>query len=286
VRGQTALGIKGFLTDVLFARRASKVGFGIIAAFVLLMVIGPFVIPYGPYQTSSAVFAPPSTSHLLGTDYQGKDVLSQLIFGAYSSMGVGIMGSLGALFIGLTIGVLAGYFTKWEGALTGITDIVMIFPAVPLLVLLGTLRPADDVYLIIILSVVLWPPIARSMRSQVLSLREQPFVEVAKVSGMGDGEILLKIVVRSVAGIAFAYFVITAAAAIILVTGLDYIGVGNPDVVSWGSMIYWGQQFGFYAGAWWWIVTPGVAISLLMLGFTLVGFSVEEVLNPRLRTKA
>ncbi len=90
--------------------------------------------------------------------------------------------------------------------------------------------------------------------------------------------------IRSVAVIAFAYFVLTVGAAIILVTGLEYIGVGNPDIVSWGSMIYWAQNFGFYAGAWWWILAPGVAISLLTIGFALIGFSIEEALNPRLRT--
>ncbi|MHB8567499.1 MAG: ABC transporter permease [Nitrososphaerales archaeon] len=272
------------LVSTLLSRRSSKAGVAIIVAFLLLILIGPFVIPYGPYDTSNSVYAPPSLSHLLGTDYQGKDVLSQLVWGAIPSMVVGVLGAMGAVLIGLLVGSLAGYFTRYEGILTGFTDIVMIFPPVPLMVLLGTIRPASSTDLIIILSVVLWPPIARSIRSQVLSLREMPFIEVAKMSGMRDWEILLKLIVRSVAVIAFAYFVLAVGAAIILVTGLEYIGVGNPDIVSWGSMIYWAQNFGFYAGAWWWILAPGIAISLLTIGFALIGFSIEEALNPRLRT--
>jgi peptide/nickel transport system permease protein len=280
---QTRRKLQRGLSSILFEKRSSKAGLVIILAFVILVLLGPLLIPYGPYQTSNNKYAPPSFSHLLGTDYLGKDVLSELVWGAYPSMIVGVAGALGAVLIGLFVGVLAGYFVKWEGVLTGFTDIVMIFPPVPLMVLLGTIRPASDIDLIVILSVVLWPPIARSIRSQVLSVREMPFVEVAKMSGMGDWEIVRKIVVRSVAVIAFAYFVLTVGASIILVTGLEYLGVGNPDIVSWGSMIYWGQQFGFYIGAWWWVLAPGVAISLLSIGLALIGFSFEEVLNPRLR---
>jgi peptide/nickel transport system permease protein len=273
------------LARSILKKRSAIVGVAIVLGFVLLILIGRLLVPYGPYQTSSALESPPSLSHILGTDYQGKDVLSQLIYGAIPSMGVGIASALGAVLIGTFIGVLAGYYAKLEGILTGLTDIVIMFPAVPLIVLIGAVRYPGYVEFVLILSLVLWPPIARSIRSQVLSLRRTPMIEVGKMSGMSDLEIVTKLVVRSVATIAFAYFVLTAAASIVLVTGLEYIGVGNPDVVSWGSMIYWAQQFGFYAGAWWWIITPGVAISLLTIGFALIGFSVEEGLNPRLRTR-
>lgn len=273
------------LSRVLFAKRSSKVGFAIIVAFILLMLIGPIFFPASLLKSHPTdAYAPPSSSHLLGTDYLGADVFAQLIFGAVPSMGVGVLGALGAVLIGLMVGVLAGYYGKLEGSLTGLTDLVMIFPPVPLMVLLGTIRTTTNVDLIIILAVVLWPPVARSIRSQVLSLREMPFVEVAKMSGMKGWEILTKIIVRSVAVIAFAYYVLTVGAAIILVTGLEFLGVGNPNAVSWGSMIYWAQQLAYIAGAWWWIIAPGVAISLLTIGFALIGFSFEEVLNPRLRT--
>jgi ABC-type dipeptide/oligopeptide/nickel transport system permease subunit len=267
----------------LIRRRSAKVGIAIVLALAVLILVGPFVVPYDPYATSPNANAPPSLSHPLGTEYQGRDILSQLVNGAYRSMVVGIAGSLGAVGIGMLIGLHAGYFRRLEGVLTGFTDVVMIFPAVPLMVLLGTLRPATDLYLITILSVVLWPPIARSIRSQVLSVRELPYVEVAKMSGMGDLEVMVRVVIPAVAAIIFAYFVLTVAASVILVTGLEYIGVGNPDVVSWGSMVFWAQQFGFYSGDWWWILAPGLAITLLTIGFALIGYSIEEVMNPRLR---
>ncbi|MDG6983072.1 MAG: ABC transporter permease [Nitrososphaerota archaeon] len=265
-------------------RKAAKAGIIIIGAILLLVIIGPFVVPYGPYQSNfSLVNSPPSLAHPLGTEYQGRDILSQLVWGAQSSLLVGVGGALGAVLIGALIGMFAGYFRRLEGLLTGFTDIIMIFPAVPLIVLLGTLRPVNTTYLIVILSVVLWPPVARSIRSQVLSVKSLPYVEVAKMSGMRDIEIVYKVIFPAVAAIIFAYFVLTVAACVVLVTGLEFLGVGNPDIVSWGSMIYWAQQFGFYSGAWWWILAPGAVITLFTVGLAMIGYSVEEVMNPRLR---
>lgn len=271
------------ISSVLLEKRTSKIGLAIILAFLVFVIVGPLVVPY-PTHNLTNEYASPSLAHPLGTDQLGADILSELVWGAAPSMIVGVFGALGAVLIGLIVGVFAGYFLELEGVLTGMTDIVMIFPAIPLMVLLGTIRPASNIDLIVIISIVLWPPIARSIRSQVLSLREMPFIEVAKMSGMSDWEIIGKSIFRSVAGIAFAYFVLTVGASIIVVTGLEYLGVQNPDIVSWGSMIYWGQQFGFYSGAWAWVIAPGAAISLLTIGFAMIGFSFEEVLNPRLRT--
>ena len=269
----------------LLRRKSARAGFTIVGAILAVMIVGPFVVPYGPYQVNySLVNSPPSWSHLLGTDYQGADVLSQVVWGAQLSLLVGVGGAVLAVVIGTVIGIFAGYFNRLEGLLTGFTDVIMIFPAVPLIVLLGTRRPVDDPYLITILGVVLWPPVARSIRSQVLSVKHHPYVEVAKMSGMGDLEIVFRVIFPAVAAIIFAYFVLTVAACVVLVTGLEFLGVGNPDVVSWGSMIYWAQQFGFYAGSWWWIVAPGAIITLFTIGLALIGYSVEEVMNPRLRT--
>jgi len=269
---------------LLLRKKSARFGITIVVALLALVLLGPLVVHYNPYSTSPGIAdSPPSLGHPLGTEYQGRDVLSQLIYGAQSSMFVGVAGALGAVLIGMVVGVLAGYFSRLEGLLTGFTDIVMIFPAVPLLVLLGTLRPVDDTYLVMMLSVVLWPPVARSIRSQVLSVRQLPYVEVAKMSGMGDFETIYKVILPSVAAIIFAYFVLTVAACVILVTGLEYIGVGNPENVSWGSMVFWAQQFGFYSGDWWWILAPGLAITILTVGLALIGYSIEEVMNPRLR---
>jgi peptide/nickel transport system permease protein len=100
---------------------------------------------------------------------------------------------------------------------------------------------------------------------------------------MSNFQIIARIIIPEIASLAIAYFVLTVAAAIVLVTALQFLGVGNPNIVSWGSMLYWAQQFAFYAGDWWWIIAPGAAISVVAMAFALVGFSIEEVMNPRLR---
>jgi peptide/nickel transport system permease protein len=198
-------------------------------------------------------------------------------------MVVGILAASGATLLGLIVGVTAGYFRRLEGPLTGVADVILTFPPLPLMILLGSLFPATDTLITIILIVVLWPAIGRAIRSQVLSIREKPYVDSARLSGLKDLEILRRVVIPEVAPIAIAYFVLTAAAAIVLVTALEFLGVGNPNVVSWGSMLFWAQQFAFFRGDWWWVVAPGTSITLAATGLALIGFSIEEILNPRLR---
>ena len=272
------------ISNFLWRNKASKTGTIIIAAFLVLILVGPFLTPYGPQDTSSSINASPSYAHLFGTDYLGHDVLSQVIYGAYPSMLVGLLAASGSVLIGVLVGVLAGYFRRSEGFLIGAADVVLTFPPLPLMILLGTLYPATTTLIILILVVVLWPVIARAIRSQVFSLKERPYVESSKINGMTDFQIIRRIMIPEVSSLAVAYFVLTVAAAIVLVTALQFLGVGNPNDVSWGSMLYWAQQFAFYSGAWWWILAPGASITLVAMAFALLGFSVEEVMNPRMES--
>jgi peptide/nickel transport system permease protein len=271
------------VASILFKSKASKAGTIIIAAFVLLMVVGPFLTPYSPYQNGPQ-HQPPSLAHPFGTDYLGRDILSQVIYGSYVSLFVAVVAAAGSVAIGLVVGVFSGYYRRLEVFLTGTGDVILTFPPLPLMILLGELYPATSTLIAAILIVVLWPVSARAIRSQVLSLKERPYVETARTSGMGNLQIIRRIMVPEVAALAIAYFVLTVSAAVVLVTALQFLGVGNPDEVSWGSMLFWAQQFAFYNGDWWWILAPGLAITLVALAFALIGFSVEEVMNPRLRT--
>jgi peptide/nickel transport system permease protein len=272
------------ISPFLLKGRASKVGTGIILGFIVLIIVGPFLTPYGPTEASSSINSPPSFAHPFGTDYLGHDILTQVIYGAYPSMLTGVVAAAGSLVLGLTVGVLAGYYRKSEGFLIGTADVILTFPPLPLMILLGTLYPATTTLIILILVVVLWPISARAIRSQVLSLKERPYVESSKTNGMSNFQIITRIMIPEVTSLAIAYFVLTVAAAIVLVTALQFLGVGNPNIVSWGSMLYWAQQFAFYAGDWWWILAPGASITIVAMAFALLGFSIEEVMNPRLRT--
>jgi peptide/nickel transport system permease protein len=267
----------------LFEKRSAKAGGIILALFALFVLVGPLFITYSPQLPSGDPNSGPSLAHIFGTDYLGRDIASLVIWGSYPSIFVSLSGSLGATLLGLVVGVLAGYYSKLEGVLTGIGDIVITIPTFPLMILIGMIFSYSDPLIAGILVIALWPPIARSIRSQVLSIRERPFVEAARTSGAGDFEIMSRTIVPNVIPIALAYFVLTLAISTVFVVGLEFLGVGNLTEVNWGTTLYYAQQFGFFNGDWWWIVAPGAAITLFASAFALIGFSVEEVMNPRLR---
>ena len=267
----------------MFKTPSAKLGSIIVLGFVLLAIIGPLVYAYSPSTPSRSQNQPPTLSHPLGTDNLGHDILSQTMWGARSSIFVGVSAAAGAAILGLLIGVIAGYYDKLESFFTGMADIIMTFPALPLLILVGTIYVTTDTLIILMLILVLWPPIARASRSQILTVKKLPYVEAAKTGGSRDWQIISQILIPEIASIVTAYFVLTVAGAIVIVAALEFLGVGNPNIVNWGSMLYWAQQFAFYLGDWWWILAPGLSITLLATGFALVGFSVEEAMNPRLR---
>jgi peptide/nickel transport system permease protein len=282
------LGVVGIKDAVykIIGKRSGKIGAAILIVMLSFILLGTFTIPYSPTESSGPNFSPPSAAHLFGTDYIGRDVASMIIWGAYPSMFVSILASLGAVLIGLVVGVFSGYYRRAEAILTGSADIVMTFPAFPLMILLGMLYTPTNTIITLILIIVLWAPVSRAIRSQVLSVKERPFVEAAIVSGRKNLEIIARVIIPEVATIAIAYFVLMLSVSLVFVTGLEFLGVGNIEVISWGTILYWAQQFAFYNGAWWWILAPGLFITLFATGFALLGFSVEEVMNPRLRAGA
>jgi peptide/nickel transport system permease protein len=270
------------LSSVL-RKKTGRVGVGIVAGMLLFFFIASLVVPYNPNLQSGPANTGPTKAHPFGTDYIGRDVLTMTVWGSFPSISISIASSLGSVLIGLIVGVFSGYYRRIEPIFTGTADVVMTFPAFPLMILLGMLYPATSLDITLILVLVLWPPVSRAIRSQVLSVRERPFVEAAKLGGMKNPEIILRIIIPEVASIAIAYFVLTLSLSIVFVTGLEFLGVGNLEKISWGSILYWAQQFAFYNGDWWWILAPGISISLFATAFALIGFSIEEIMNPRLR---
>ncbi|MDH2900022.1 MAG: ABC transporter permease [archaeon] len=271
------------VVSMLFEKRSAQVGGAILLVFALFILIGPLFITYAPQASVGPPNSPPSIQHIFGTDYLGRDVASEVIWGAHPSIFVSLTGSVAATILGLVIGVFGGYYAKLEGLLTGLADVVITIPSFPLMILTGLIFPYSDALIAGVLSIVLWPPIARSVRSQTLSIKERPFIEAAKTSGIRDFEIVWRMVLPEVSSIALAFFVLTLAISTVFVVGLEFLGVGNLTEINWGTILYYAQQFGFFNHDWWWIVAPGAAITLFASAFALIGFSVEEAMNPRLR---
>ena len=240
-------------------------------------------MPYSPDAVSSLKYNPPNAAHIFGTDYLGHDVLSQLIGGALPSMIIGILAALGAATIGTLVGTFAGYYQRLEGVLMGGTDVLMTLPILPFMILAGTMFTGSSVLILLLLVLLLWPPIARSIRSQVLMVKKKTYVEASKRAVSQVWESFEELSFPMIFPITVAYFVLTVAISIVIIAALELMGIGNPDAISWGSMLDRASRYAFYHGSWWWFLAPGLSITILALGFALIGFSFEEALNPRLR---
>lgn len=224
---------------------------------------------------------------ILGVDYFGADIFSQLVYGSQISIMIGILSALLTTVIGIIVGVVAGYVggVVDEVLMRGV-DIFLCLPALQILIVLVFFFGRNIFYVVLLLAVFGWQGLARVIRSQVLALREMPFVEAAKAAGGSRSYIMLRHIVPNIFPVAFASLVLTVPTAIITEAALSFIGMGDPRLPSWGRMLNlafrWG---GFTRLAWWWIVPPGLAITFLSLSFVFIGHALDEVLNPRLRRR-
>jgi len=269
---------------LVFRPRSAKAGALIIGALILMVILGILFWPLSPTATGLPNL-PPSSAHLFGTDFQGSDIFSEVVWGALPSLGVALYAAFASVMIGFIVGISAGYYDRLGTVLGGTTDMVMAIPTFPLLIVIGLILLASNELIGVVLVVVLWAPVARAVRAQVLSVKKFAFVDSAKTSGLNDRQVIFKVIFFEVAPLAIAYFVSALALNIVLVTSLQFIGMGNALEVTWGSILYWAQQYGFNSGDWWWIVLPGLIITLTTAGFGLLGFSLEEIANPRLRAE-
>jgi peptide/nickel transport system permease protein len=263
------------------------IGGVLLAAIVLVAVLAPVIAPAGPRADAGAagvVFEPPSAEHLLGTDDAGGDVLSELVYGARISLVVGFASTLIAMFVGGLVGLLAGYFGRWvDTVLMRITDYFLVLPDLALMIVLAAVFGPSLRNIILVIGLLRWTSTARVVRAQVRSVREQTFVKRARSMGAGDLYILRRHVLPQVGTLLMANTVLTIAIAIFNETSLSFLGLGDPTAVSWGTMLHFAfSSAAISAGAWWFVVPPGVAVILVVLACSLLGQAIEDSLNPRL----
>jgi len=262
------------------------VGLAILAFFVLLAVIGPYIAPYNPSALGTHPLAPPSAAHLLGTTQTGQDVLSQLLVGARSSMLVGFVAGAIATALSIIVGISAGYLGGFaEEGLSMLSNIFLVIPALPLLIVLtGFLHNAGTLVIAVIISVTGWAWGARVLRAQTLAIRRQDYVEAARSVGERAWRIILFEILPNEAAIVASSFLFTVLFAILTDAGLAFLGLGNITSWSWGSMLYWAENNeAVTVGAFWWFVPPGLCIALVGTGLALANFGIDEFINPRLR---
>jgi peptide/nickel transport system permease protein len=267
----------------------AKVGAVLLGLFIIAAIVGPMVSPYDPgFQNPNPALslAGPSAQHLLGTTQGGQDVLSQLLTGIRLTLELAVLVGLIAGALSVLVGVTAAYLGgAWDETLMLITNVFLVIPALPLLIiLLGYLPRTGQTATILVLAVLGWPWGARVIRAQTLSIRGRDFIAASRETGESGWRIILFEIVPNEVSLIAANFVNTVLYAIGASVALAFIGLTNLSTWSLGTILYWAQsQEALQVGAWWWFVPPGLAIALMGTALVLLNTGIDELGNPRLR---
>lgn len=262
------------------------VGVGMLAVLAAFALAPQRFAPYDPAEMVGRPFLEPSVEHLLGTNDIGQDLFSEIIYGTRASLSTGLIVSVLAITIGVVAGLLSGYYSNLlSSAILMLTDLVLVLPFLPLVILLGTYLGQGQRNIIFILVLVSWAIPARLIRSRVLAVINTPYVEAARALGSSDGQIILRHVWPGVRALALVQFVMLAAATILAEASLSFLGLGDPATKSWGTTLYFARSSGvFLSEAWkWWVVPAGLMISLSILSLVLIAYALERRLEPGLR---
>jgi peptide/nickel transport system permease protein len=275
------------LVAALAGNRKGLLGAILLLFFIIVAVFAPLIAPYDP---TAGLFNPSmgaSSAHLLGTTSDGKDIFSQLIWGTRQSLLIAIAVGLMATIISMLIGVTAAYIGGITDLALGlVTDIFLVLPALPLMIIIAAYYKGSGVWIIITVIVITsWSYGARQLRAQALSLRNREFLLSARVRGESSLYIILFELLPTMTSLIVATFLGTAVYAVLTAAGLQFIGLGNPDDLSWGTMLYWAENNeALFAGSPLWAIAPGVCIALLGAAFALLNYAFDELGNPALRT--
>ncbi|MEP9365366.1 ABC transporter permease [Nocardioides sp. CN2-186] len=272
------------------SNRAGMFGLVVLSIFVLVAVFAPLIADRSGLEVTQAtggILEPPSREYWLGTDDNGRSVLTLLIWGSRISLFVGLMATVISMLIGTFVGLTSGYFGGWVGAvLFRLTEWFLAIPFLPLAIVLATVLGRSLVNIVIVIGVTSWPGTALLIRSQVLSIKERAFLERSRALGAGHRHLINRHVFPNVVPLVFANTTLCVAVAILSETTLSFLGLGDPTRVSWGSMLDDAYSVGaITTGSWWFFVPPGLCVVLVVLSFTLVGQALEAVLNPKLRER-
>ena len=269
-----------------------KIGLVLLIFFALMALssfippkIDPMYEPMAGVDPEISKATAPSMRHWLGTDFIGRDLFSQLLVGARIAFLVGISAAFMSVFLGTAIGMIAGYAGRFtDTILMRLADIIMVMPSLLVLLMLSALFSKLSIWFIVLfIALFRWPGVSRVIRAQTLSLKHRPFIEAAKVAGASHLRIIFRHIMPNVLPLSFLYMTFQVTSAIIIEAALAFLGFGDPSTVSWGMMLQWVWKTGHMFKAPYWLLPPGICISLITLSFYMLGRAMDEVLDPRLR---
>jgi peptide/nickel transport system permease protein len=278
----------GRAVRTIWGNGKARAGLIILALFICLAIFAPLLASHSPTSTSFTPYSGPTSVNWLGTTGSGQDVYSQLIYGARVSLLVGLGAGALATLVAVTLGLISGYRPGLVDEVLGfITNLALVIPGLPLMIILAAYLQGRSVWtIVLVVAFTGWATGARVIRSQTATLRTREFV----TSAVFSGERLLRVVFREIlpnmTSLVAASFFSAATAAILAEASLEFLGLGNPATVSWGTILYAAQQQNaLLTGQWLMVLAPGLAIALLMMSLTLINFGVDALSNPRLREK-
>ena len=278
-------GVGKFLLAVVKKPKGRR-GVILVGIVVLAAIFAPYLTPYelDDYNIANGL-AKPSLEHLLGTDKNGIDILTQLLYGARISLIIGVTTGLCVTLLGATLGVVSAYFGKVSAAvILNIINVLLVIPTTPLMMIMSNLS-SSYIMMIAIFTLVGWCGTARMVRAQVLSITNMNYIRAAELAGGSKTYIMFKHILPSVAHLLIMNCALSCAGFMIAEAGLSFIGLGDPSVMSWGKILVAAEASAFTSGLWAWVIAPGVAIFITVFGFMQIGYALEEILNPKMKRK-
>ncbi|MDK2866369.1 MAG: peptide/nickel transport system permease protein [Clostridiales bacterium] len=276
--------IKQFLKN-----KMGVVGFSMLVIFILIALFGPMIVQYDPqvFGERADVLNPPSAAHWLGTDDLGRDVFKALIVGSRVSLIVGVAATFISMFIGTSVGIFSGYLGgKTDNVLMRITDVFLVLPWLPLMLVLAALLGSNIWNIIFVIGITGWAGTARIVRAQTLTEKERQYIERSKSFGASNLFIIWHHIFPNVFPLVFANTILVTATSILSETTLSFLGMGDVSKPSWGTTLHFAFESGALSNkAYWYFMPPGVCVLLLVLAFTLMGFALDEIVNPKLRQR-
>lgn len=281
----SASGEDTFLKRLLYNKTALA-GLAMLLFLVVLAILHADIAPYTPDRFVAQPYLPPSSSHLFGTDGLGRDVFSQMVYGTSLSLEIGFVSAVGITAIGTAVGIVSGYLGRYiDEVLMRIVDVFLVIPSIAFMIFVAVILGPGTESILLVIILFGWPPMARMIRSQTLSLRERGFVESAIVSGAPKRYILSRLIFPNVLSLVIANGILAVIYGIIAEVSLAFLGIASTRTYSWGTVLYNAQNEGaIFHGGLWWILAPGIFIAVTGVAITLIARAIGDITDPRYST--
>jgi len=283
-----------FIRNLFKEDKLALVGVCMLLFFIVVALFAPVIAPYDPNvihrhddgQGAMKRLEPPSREHLFGTTNRGRDIFSQVVMGTRVALFVGLLAAFFVTVVGTIIGLVSGYYGGWiDTFFMRLVDISYAIPFVPFVIILVTLLRPSLMNIVLAIFIISWRTIARILRSQVLSVKERPYVKAGRVAGATNIRIIFLYILPNVLPLALLEMTLRMAQAILAESTVSFLGFGDPSVTSWGQILEQAFMAGAMRDAWWWVLPPGFAIALLIVSVFYTSRVLEVVANPQLRRR-